>query len=379
MKQIEWRSCLQIVASIFLLYLCITYWPIVSHLAGLVLGAAMPLLLGCIIAYIINILMSFYERHFFPKNSREIYKKVRRPVCMLGAFLTLIAIVSLICYLVIPQLVSCVSVLLSGVPGVLQNAVEFIGSHGILPDSITDTLSGIDWKTKIDQIIQVLTTGVGNAVGAALSALTSVFSWITSALMSLIFSIYLLMGKENLARQFRKVADRYLKKSWVDKISYIIDVFNNSFHRFIVGQCLEAAILGTLCALGMTLLKLPYAAMIGALMAFTALIPVAGAWIGGIVGAIMILTESPIQAVIFVIFILVLQQLENNLIYPRVVGSSMGLPAVWVFTAVTIGGGILGVTGMLLGVPFAAALYRIIQEDVNKEVLPSTERTNKTI
>lgn len=379
MKQIEWRSCLRIVASVFLLYLCITYWPNVSQLIGLILGAALPLLMGCITAYIINILMSFYERHFFPKSNCRIYAKVRRPVCMLGAFLTLVVIVSLICYLVIPQLISCVSVLLSGVPGVLQNAVDFIDSLGILPETIIDTLSGIDWKTKIDQIIQVLTTGVGNAVGAAVTALTSVFSWITSGLMSLIFSIYLLMGKENLGRQCKKVANHYLKRSWIDKISYVIGVFNDSFHRFIVGQCLEAVILGTLCALGMTLLKLPYAAMIGALMSFTALIPVAGAWIGGIVGAIMILTESPIQAVIFVIFILVLQQLENNLIYPRVVGSSMGLPAVWVFTAVTIGGGILGITGMLLGVPFAAALYRIIQEDVNKELLPSTERTNEQI
>ena len=146
----------------------------------------------------------------------------------------------------------------------------------------------------------------------------------------------------------------------------MIAVLDDSFHKYIVGQCVEAMILGLLCALGMLILRLPYAAMIGALIAFTALIPVAGGWIGAGIGAFMILMVSPVQALAFLIFIVILQQLENNLIYPKVVGSSIGLPGIWVLAAVTIGGGMLGVAGMLLGVPLTAAIYRLVREDVHK-------------
>ena len=151
---------------------------------------------------------------------------------------------------------------------------------------------------------------------------------------------------------------------------YSVSVLNDSFRRFIVGQCTEAVILGMLCMLGMFALQIPYAIMIGTLIGFTALIPVAGAYIGAAVGAIMILTESPIKALIFLIFLVILQNLEGNLIYPKVVGTSIGLPAIWVLAAVTIGGGVLGVAGMLIGVPLAAAIYRLICEDISGKSTP---------
>ena len=182
--------------------------------------------------------------------------------------------------------------------------------------------------------------------------------------MALIFSIYLLLGKEKLGRQLQKIMERYLRDGWNKKIRYVVGVVNDCFHRYIVGQCTEAVILGVLCMLGMLLIRLPYATMIGALIGFTALIPVAGAYIGAIVGAFMILTVSPVKALIFLVFIVILQQLEGNLIYPKVVGSSLGLPALWVLAAVTVGGGVLGVPGMLLGVPLSAAVYRLIRNDV---------------
>ena len=150
------------------------------------------------------------------------------------------------------------------------------------------------------------------------------------------------------------------------KIFYILDVLDESFHSFIVGQCIEAVVLGSLCAIGMLILQLPYAVMIGAFIGFTALIPIAGAYIGAVVGAIMILTVSPLQALQFVIFIVVLQQIEGNLIYPKVVGQSIGLPGMWVLTAITVGGGVLGVGGMLLAVPLFAAGYRLLREDIAK-------------
>ena len=198
------------------------------------------------------------------------------------------------------------------------------------------------------------------------STVSSVFSGVVTALVALIFSVYLLAGKETLGSQFHRVARRYLKQSWYERLCYLLAVVDDCFHRYIVGQCIEAVILGTLCALGMMLLRLPYATMVGALVAFTALIPVAGAYIGAGVGAFMILTVDPVKAVVFLVFLVVLQQLEGNLIYPRVVGSSMGLPGIWVLAAVTVGGGIMGVAGMLIGVPLAAAAYRILRDDVTR-------------
>ena len=365
--KIEWKSCFKVSVSLFLLYLCVTYWPSVANIAALMLGAAMPLLLGCVIAYLVNILMSCYEKYYFTKSTSRAINRSRRPVCMIAAFLTLVAVVYLIIRLILPQLWSCVEVIIAGVPGVLQNVVKFIEEYEILPENITETLFQIDWRSKISQIIQVLTSGIGSVVDVLIATVSSVFSWIVSALMSVIFAIYLLSGKEKLGRQFHKLTRCYLKDSWVKKLEYVLGVLNDCFHKYIVGQCTEAVIIGVLCALGMLLLKLPYAAMIGALVAFTALIPVAGAYIGAFVGAFMILTVSPVKAIIFLIFIVVLQQLEGNIIYPKVVGSSMGLPGIWVLAAVTIGGGVMGIPGMLLGVPLAAAAYQLVSDDVNKE------------
>lgn len=158
--------------------------------------------------------------------------------------------------------------------------------------------------------------------------------------------------------------NRYIKESVYSKMKYVLSVVNDCFHKYIVGQCTEAVILGTLCAIGMIILRIPYATMTGAVIAFTALIPVAGGYIGAAVGAFMILTVSPMKAIIFLVYIVILQQLEGNLIYPRVVGSSMGLPAIWVLAAVTIGGGVMGIAGMLIGVPLAATIYRLLREDL---------------
>jgi len=187
-----------------------------------------------------------------------------------------------------------------------------------------------------------------------------------TTLLSFIFTLYLLGGRDRLGAQCRRLMRTYLRPGWNERIMHVLSVLNDSFHRYIVGQCTEALILGALCTLGMMLLRLPYATMIGALVAFTALIPVAGAYIGAGVGAFMILTVSPMQALVFLIFLVILQQLEGNIVYPRVVGASIGLPGIWVLTAVTLGGSLLGIGGMLLAVPLGAAAYRLVREDVTK-------------
>ena len=364
--KLEWSSCFKLGVSLFVLYLCINFWPTAVELAGLVTGAAAPLLIGGIIAYLVNILMSCYERHYFVGSTGAMAERSRRPVCMTAAFLTLIAVVFFIIRLILPQLWSCVEVITAGVPSAIQALVSLIEETELLPQDVLEPFTKIDWPSKINQIIQIITSGVGSMVDVVVKAVTSVFSWIVSALLSTIFAIYLLSGKETLACQLKKLRRRYLSEELGEKVEYVADILNDCFHKYIVGQCTEAVIIGVLCASGMMLLKLPYAAMVGALVAFTALIPVAGAYIGAGVGAFMILTVDPMKAVVFLVFIVVLQQVEGNVIYPKVVGSSLGLPGIWVLAAVTVGGGVMGIMGMLLSVPLVAALYRLIRNDVKR-------------
>ena len=364
--KIEWKTCFKIGVSIFLLYLCIHFFPGAVGLFNSLIGAATPLIVGCIIAYVVNILMSFYEKHYFPKSKKKIVGKSRRAVCMLAAFVTLLAVIALIIILIVPQLSSCVQLIFAEIPGLLDHFIEWIDGFGIVPEDIIGTLSTIDWQSKISEIVSAVTTGIGSVMTIVLAAVTSVFSGIVTAVIGIIFSVYLLAGKERIRGQFTRLMKHYMKESWFDKSMYVLRVFNDCFRRYIIGQCTEAVILGVLCIIGMLILRLPYAGMIGTLIAFTALIPIAGAYIGAAIGAIMILTVSPAKALVFLIFLLILQQLEGNIIYPRVVGSSMGLPGIWVLAAVTIGGGMFGIGGMLIGVPITAAAYRLLKDDLNK-------------
>ena len=376
--KIRLRECLKVAGSIFLLYLAIHYWGKAAGLVSSLMAAAMPLLLGCAVAYLVNILMSAYEKWYFPHTKNNVAVSSRRPVCMLLAFLTLIAIVVLVIWLILPQLVDCVRVIVAELPGFMEGVIDFGEQMGIFPEDILAYLNEIDWQAQISKVIQWVTSGLGDVVSVVVSAVSSLFAWIVTGLLSVIFAIYLLSGKEKLSDQGKRLMKRYLPEKLNHRITYFLSVLDYCFHRYIVGQCTEAVILGLLCAIGMAILRLPYAMMIGALVAFTALIPVAGAYIGAGVGAFMILTVDPLQAVVFLIFIVVLQQLEGNLIYPKVVGSSMGLPGIWVLAAVTVGGGIAGIGGMLIGVPLAATVYRIIMDDVHSvEAIDKDEITEE--
>ena len=364
--KLRWRDCLKVGVSIFLLYLAVHYWQTAANLVSALVSASLPLIIGGVVAYLVNILMANYEGRWKDNPKKPGLAKLRRPVCMLLAFLTLIAIVALVFGLIAPQLVDCVGLIIAELPGVMADAIDLAEEWNLFSPEVLAKLETIDWNEQIGKLVGVVTSGIGDVVSLVVSAVSSVFSFLVTALLSLIFSIYLLSGKEELASQVDRLAKRYVGNRLYGKLVYFLHTLDDCFHRYIVGQCTEAVILGALCAVGMGILRLPYALMVGALVAFTALIPVAGAYIGAGVGAFMILTVDPFKALVFLIFIVVLQQLEGNLIYPKVVGSSMGLPGIWVLAAVTVGGGLAGIVGMLLGVPLAAALYRIIRDDVNK-------------
>ncbi len=364
--KIEWKTCARVGISAFLLYLAIFYWPHVWAFAEKLIGAVSPVAVGFAIAYVLNLLMSFYERHYFVKYSSNAFvSKSRVPVCMIAAIISLLAIIALIIGLIVPELILCIKLLVSKIPPFVEMILDNDLVVKYVPEEAIKSLEAINWNELVSKAVQFVATGIGSAAEAIFSAVYSTLSTLVTAFISIIFSGYFLLGKNTLMAHARRLLHNYLSRS-EEKILHVASVLNDSFHKFIVGQCIEAVILGVLCTLGMAILGFPYAQMIGAFIGFTALIPVAGPYIGSLAGALMIVTVSPIKALLFIVFIIILQQLEGNLIYPKVVGNSIGLPAVWVLAAITIGGSLMGIFGMLVGVPLFAAAYRLIAEDVTK-------------
>ena len=253
--------------------------------------------------------------------------------------------------------------LIAEIPAGVEQLLGWLASHDVLTPKrmaeIKASLAGLNWQAWLESIAPTVMTGFLGAIGSVVSGTTTVF-------IALIFAIFTLLGKRRLFAQCARLLERYLSERRRGQVRYVSGILNECFHRFIVGQCTEAVLLGALCALGMLLFGMPHALMIGALTAFTALVPIVGAFIGGAIGAFLLLMESPAQALLFLVFIVVLQQLEGNLIYPHVVGSSLQLPSMWVLAAVTVGGGVLGILGTFLGVPLAASGYRLLKNDVNK-------------
>ncbi len=367
--ELKWKTCIRAGSTVLLVYFIIHYWDFCMNLAGVAFGAAFPLFFGGIMAYVVNILMSFFERYFFTKSKKPLIDRIRRPVCMTFAYVCIACIAVFIVQMIVPELVNCLKVLVEQLPKAIETALFWLEENfeisGLFAEG-NNFFKGnsLDIKEGLIKAFNFLFTGVGGAMGAAVGIVTSIFAKAVTLLISFIFSIYILTGKEKLGMQLKTLMRMYLPKRFAGKLLYVLREMNGSFHSYIVGQCMEAVILGGLCTGGMLLLRLPYAAMIGCLVGFTALIPVAGAYIGAIIGAFMIFTVNPVNAVAFLVYLAILQQVEGNVVYPRVVGSSVGLPGIWVLAAVTIGGGVMGIGGMLLGVPLAATVYRLLQRDV---------------
>lgn len=371
-----WKRFLPLGLTAFGVYLAVHYWSPFCHLMALVLQAGSPLLLGAVMAYAVNILMSAYERLLFSRTSSLALGRLRRPLCLVLAYTSLIALVALLVRMILPELVQCVGLLIQEAAPIIEKWARLLNQNLDLSQLLTTygvALSDgtVNWQEALTAAVKWLGQGLGGVMGSVISLFSSLVSTLFTLVISFIFSIYLLLGKERLKRQGELLLRTYLSPRLHDGVMYFLCTLHSCFRRFLVGQCTEAVILGLLCMGGMALFRFPYATMVGTLIGFTALIPVAGAYIGAAVGAFMIFTISPLKALLFLLFIAILQQVEGNLIYPKVVGSSIGLPGIWVLAAVTVGGGILGIFGMLLAVPLTAACYQMLRHDVYRRNPPS--------
>lgn len=344
---------------------------LISVLAGL-WSILSPLVIGCAMAYVLNLVMRRLEKLYFPKSEKKIVKATKRPVCLVLSLLLIFILLGLIVGLIVPEIINIFVVMGETLPVYGEKIRTFLMEYDsqlpVVGDYIEDYLQNgsIDWNTLLAKAVEFAKNGVGGLLTSTITVVASVVGGVVNFFIGLIFAIYILYNKEKLANQMSRLMKSYMKPDSSARLKYFCSTADKCFSSFIVGQCTEAVILGVLCALGMTILRIPYASTIGTLIGATALIPIVGAYIGAILGALMILVVDPIKALWFIIFLVILQQVEGNVIYPKVVGSSIGLPGMWVLAAVTVGGGLGGIGGMLLGVPAAATVYKLIQNDVRK-------------
>ena len=346
--------------SCFLIY---TYWETVVSICNKIFVASQPFLFGAGIAFVVNILMSFYEKILIKFIPFGFITKIKRPVSLLLAFATIGLIFTWVVFTVLPDLIDSINTLISQDRSAINNLINWLLKNKSLQKIIQD-LGGVTQVRELinsysTQLLQQIMNGLTNF----LTSLTSLPSTLINLFISIVFSCYVLVGKEKLGSQVNRLVDVYLGR-YGKTFHYVVAILNNSFRNFFVYQSIEACILGTLCYIGMRIFNFPYAATISILIGFSAMIPVLGAYIGVTIGTILIMTHSVTLALLFVAYVVILQQFEGNLIYPYVVGGSTGLPVVWVILAITIGSALGGILGMLVSVPVAATLYQIVKDNV---------------
>ena len=347
---------------------------VIFGLLGVLIGFLFPFILGFAIAFLINIPLRFIEKgliKLFSSGKRKPNLKVIRPFSILIALALIISVIAGVTFVVMPQIGSTIMSIKDEIPMFMKKCEETMTHLSQnMPDvgAIINEL-GIDLEKITREFTVFLSNLGGKILSSSISAASSFFSGVVNFFIAFVFSMYILTGKEKLGSQVKHVLEAYLTDKRVAKINRVAKLVDETFSSFFAGQCLEAVILGLMFFVGMSLFKFPYAVLISTLVGFMALIPVFGAFVGCIVGALLILVVDPIKALWFVGFFLVMQQIEGNLIYPKVVGNSVGLPAIWVLVAVTLGAGMMGVTGMLLFIPGSSVIYTLLREDVRKKII----------
>ncbi len=348
---------------------CLWKYEASLQILSFVWGVVCPFILGGAIAFVLNVPMNFIQRHLFAKERVEksrIQKKMARPVSMLIVLFLVIAAIVLVMFVLIPQLGNTFANLGQNIQNFIPQIQEWAQIVFRNNKEVMDVINHLefDWNKIMNTGFNFFTSGAGNVLDSTISAAKSIINGITTFFIAFAFAIYILIQKEKLQLQSKKVLFAFVRKGRAEAVLEVMSLTYQTFSHFLTGQCVEALILGCMFVVSMAIFKLPYALLIGIVIAFTALIPIFGAFIGCFVGAFLIFMVDPMKAAVFVILFLVLQQIEGNLIYPHVVGNSVGLPSIWVLAAVSVGGRLMGVVGMLVFIPVVSVFYALFREIV---------------
>lgn len=355
---------------VFTAILVVALWKFDTVLEGAknIWGILFPFVLGGAIAFVINVPMSFLEKKIFgkTKDGNKVGKKLARPISLLLTIILAVGVIALVMFGVIPQLTRTMGSLMISIANFVPQMQNWIREFSHNNQEIMKLVNQVQFNQ--DQAIKwgisILGSGAGNMMNTTMSAVGSIVSGFATFFIAFSFACYILFQKEKLYVQIRKVFFAFIPKQKAEAFLKICSLTYRTFANFLTGQCVEAVILGSMFVVTLSILKMPYALLIGTLIAFTALIPIFGAFIGCAVGCFLIFMVSPKQAILFIIVFLILQQIEGNLIYPHVVGGSVGLPSIWVLAAVTVGGNLMGIVGMLIFIPLVSVLYTIFREFV---------------
>ena len=355
---------------VFTAILVVALWKFDTVLEGAknIWGIIFPFVLGGAIAFVINVPMSFLEKKIFgkTKDGNKVGEKLARPISLLLTIILAVGVIALVMFGVIPQLTRTIASLMISIANFIPQMQDWIREFSHNNQDIMKLVNQVQFNP--DQAIKwgisILGSGAGNMMNTTMSAVGSIVSGFATFFIAFSFACYILFQKEKLYVQIRKVFFAFIPKQKAEAFLKICSLTYRTFANFLTGQCVEAVILGSMFVVTLSILKMPYALLIGTLIAFTALIPIFGAFIGCAVGCFLIFMVSPKQAILFIIVFLILQQIEGNLIYPHVVGGSVGLPSIWVLAAVTVGGNLMGIVGMLIFIPLVSVLYTIFREFV---------------
>ncbi len=348
---------------------CLWKYDVVVKALAFVFHIILPFVLGGAIAFVLNVPMNFVQRNLFNEDKikgKKRMQKLARPVSMLIVIFGVIGIVGIVMFVLIPQLGTTFANLGASIQEFIPKVQEWAEDIFHNNQEIMEWVESLefDWNKIMETGINFFKNGAGSVLDSTITAAMSIVSGITTFFIAFVFAIYILLQKEKLSLQAKKVLFAFVRRGRAEAALEVLSLTYNTFSSFLTGQCVEAVILGSMFVVAMAVLRLPYALLIGIVIAFTALIPIFGAFVGCAVGVFMIFIEDPFKAMIFIVLFLVLQQVEGNLIYPHVVGNSVGLPSIWVLAAVSVGGSLMGVVGMLIFIPIVSVVYALFREVV---------------
>ena len=364
MKVKSRKDIILLITYIAIIIFALVNFEKIFSIFGYIINIFSPFILGVLFAFVLNVINNFFERKIFGKiKSGKIWDKLKRPISITCSLVSVFVIIFFVINLLIPQLRNSISLFIDTLPGYKEDIIGILNTFDVDDNTIEVISDYLDnFGTMITNYIRDNSKDVINITTEFVS---SVIKGVSKAIISVVFAIYILAQKENLIRQFNKIMDAYMKPKTINKINSISALANKTFANFVSGQGLEAVIFGCLCFVAMLIFGIPYALPIAVLLGFTALIPIFGSIVGIVLGAVLVFMVSPIKAIIFIVIVLIIQQIENNLIYPKVVGKSIGLPGMWVLLSVTIGGSVGGLVGLFVATPLCSLLYALVSQTVN--------------